>query len=429
MSQDDSQGWRAPDSARPSEPAVDSPWAVPGGTPPPSPTSPTPPRHDPGYGYGASAPGGPPPGYPPGGFAAPGYSTPHQRPPEPRPGIIALRPIGMSEIFNGAFGYIRRNPRATLGLSVIVMAAASAVESYGAAVFLDETVTLVQDAFVDPTVLDQDPETMSAGGTWSTVAGLVITLFSSMILTGLLTLVVSRAALGNTTSLGAAWRGARGRLPAVVGVTVLVTLTVLALTAAWVGFIALMTGLLGNVTGVMVSVPVIIALVAVTAWIYIRFALAVPAVVLERLGPLAAMRRSWRLMRGSWWRCFGIILLASVIIYALQQLLTIPFTVGAGVVSWVGQGAAWTLPASTGVLFLGTLLLVALSYPFLTGVNALLYLDLRMRREGLDLHLQTMHRSEEPLDENALLPVPAPTAGASAGTGPAAGSAAPGATE
>lgn len=431
MSQDDSQGWRAPDSARPSESAVDSPWAVPGGTPPPSPPTsppPAPPANGPGHGYGPPAPGGPPPGYPPGGFAAPGnYSAPYQRPPEPRPGIIALRPIGMSEIFNGAFGYIRRNPRATLGLSVIVMAAASAVESYGVALFVDDTVTMFQDALVDPTVLDQDPAPLSPGGTWSTVAGIALTLFTSMILTGLLTLIVSRAALGNSTTLGAAWRAARGRLPAVIGVTLLVTLPVFVLTSAWAGFLALMTGLLGNVTGGLAAAPVVVALVAVTAWIYIRFALAVPAVVLERLGPLVAMRRSWRLVAGSWWRCFGILLIAVIIVYVLQQLLTTPFIFGAGVISWIGQGSAWALPASTGVLFLGTLLLVALTYPFLTGVNALLYLDLRMRREGLDLHLQTLHRSDEPLDENALLPVPGPEAGSAAGS--AANPGAPGATE
>ncbi len=38
-----------------------------------------------------------------------------------KPGIIALRPLNLSDIFNGAFGYIRANPKTTLGVATIVV--------------------------------------------------------------------------------------------------------------------------------------------------------------------------------------------------------------------------------------------------------------------------------------------------------------------
>ena len=38
-----------------------------------------------------------------------------------KPGIIPLRPLTLSDIFNGAVGYIRANPKATLGLTAIVV--------------------------------------------------------------------------------------------------------------------------------------------------------------------------------------------------------------------------------------------------------------------------------------------------------------------
>jgi len=40
-----------------------------------------------------------------------------------KPGIIPLRPLTLSEIFNGGVGYIRSNPKATLGLTATVVIA------------------------------------------------------------------------------------------------------------------------------------------------------------------------------------------------------------------------------------------------------------------------------------------------------------------
>ena len=53
---------------------------------------------------------------------APGYGGPPlQRPAALAPGIIPLRPLSLSDIFNGAVAYIRTNPKATLGLTAIVV--------------------------------------------------------------------------------------------------------------------------------------------------------------------------------------------------------------------------------------------------------------------------------------------------------------------
>src|SRR5690348_11576413 len=44
-------------------------------------------------------------------------------PPAPRPGCVPLRPLGVSDILDGSFTMIRRNPKVTLGLSAVVAAA------------------------------------------------------------------------------------------------------------------------------------------------------------------------------------------------------------------------------------------------------------------------------------------------------------------
>ena len=52
-------------------------------------------------------PGYPPPGY---GYGAAPYGAP-PLPPALKPGVIPLRPLSLSDIFNGAVAYVRTNPR------------------------------------------------------------------------------------------------------------------------------------------------------------------------------------------------------------------------------------------------------------------------------------------------------------------------------
>ena len=74
-------------------------------------------RLRPATGYGA------PPGYgpPPGSQYGPPPLVPGMVPGAVKPGIIPLRPLTLSDIFNGAVGYIRANPKATLGLTAMVV--------------------------------------------------------------------------------------------------------------------------------------------------------------------------------------------------------------------------------------------------------------------------------------------------------------------
>ena len=86
--------------------------------------------------YAARLPGYPPPGYPPPGYRAirrrairypPGYPPPGYGAPAPpalKPGVIPLRPLTLTDILNGAVAYIRANPKATLGLTTVVVVVA-----------------------------------------------------------------------------------------------------------------------------------------------------------------------------------------------------------------------------------------------------------------------------------------------------------------
>src|SRR5262249_60621824 len=119
--------------------------------------------------------------------------------------------------------------------------------------------------------------------------------------------------------------------------------------------------------------------------------LAGPAVVLEREGPARALARSWRLVRGSFWRVLGITLLASLIVVVTAGVLQIPF----GLFAALAGGGSSLLPSTGGsvagilISAVGGVVAGAVARPLSAGGAVLLYVDLRVRRGGLDLVLQT----------------------------------------
>jgi hypothetical protein len=130
------------------------------------------------------------------------------------------------------------------------------------------------------------------------------------------------------------------------------------------------------------------AFVVVAAYLYTAFALAPPAIVLERQGVVASLRRSRSLVRGAWWRTFGILLLVNLIAQVLAGILGVPFTVLTLLAAWVtGDGLNVYAILPLLVTALGTIVASAVTWPFTAVSTALIYVDRRMRREALDLEL------------------------------------------
>jgi membrane-anchored glycerophosphoryl diester phosphodiesterase (GDPDase) len=120
-----------------------------------------------------------------------------------------------------------------------------------------------------------------------------------------------------------------------------------------------------------------------------RFAFAAPAAVLEGRGPIDAMRRSWNLVTGDFWRVLGIMLLTMLLVGLVGGVLSVPFSVGGTVLGMVGGGSATSAVLSAVLIAIGGTLGAMVSYPLQAGVAGLLYADRRMRSEAFDLVLQT----------------------------------------
>lgn len=329
-----------------------------------------------------------PPGQPQGGWGPPpGAFRPP--PPPPKPGIIALRPLGVGEILDGAISAIRGYPRMMLGLSAVVAAITQVL-------IVPVTWLLLRDSgdqafsFDRPaTSTPEEDVTFAASAVTATGVQVVVTLIASLVLTGILTVAVSRAVLGQSISARDAWDQARPRLPALLGVTGLVLLIMLGLAV-----LALAPGVVLAVASAPTAAIVIAfvlgvpAFVLMAAYLYTAFALAPPAIVLERQGVVASLRRSRSLVRGAWWRTFGILLLVNLIAQVLAGILGVPFTVLTLLVAWVtGDGLNVYAILPLLVTALGTIVASAVTWPFTAVSTALIYVDRRMRREALDLEL------------------------------------------
>ncbi|WP_131765655.1 proline-rich domain-containing protein [Candidatus Protofrankia californiensis] len=287
-----------------------------------------------------------PPGWnpPPSGWGQPQAGGPSQWGPLPqaeKPGIIPLRPLAVGEILDGAFSALRRSPGATIGLTL-------------GATTVAQIITIILTAI--------GQRGSSGVAVLCGVVNVIINFVVAIALTGALSVAVSELTLGSKVKIGEVLQRVRPRLAGLAGLSIVVTLLTL-------------LGLIGLLIG---AVFVAVALV-----------LSTPAFVLEGGTINTAMRRSWTLVRGAWWRTFGILLLTGIIVTVVVSVLTV--VIG---VAFAAGGDSMTDPVTgdltgTGLVFTAIVdIIISIAImPIMAGVVVLLYIDRRIRLEGLDMTL------------------------------------------
>lgn len=363
------EGERAPMSHEPGQHGLGGPYPVPrppsGDDPAAEPTSP-PPAAAPWVSPGApptDAPGqpgaGPLPtqvGWQP---AMPG--RPVEQPGAPE-GPVALRPLGVGEILGTAAGIFRRNASTVLPTALLLVTLQQ--------VLLVAMLLLSRDV-PSRTDLASGVDQLNLIGGLGAILGLLVSSVVGAVLTGMVVVLVAEDLLGQRLGIGEVWNRVQARLLALVGVSLLTTV---------------------------LSILGLALLLVPGAILWAGWALSVPALLLERLGPIQAMRRSWQLAWPDVLRVFGIRLLAFLLGLVILYVIATPFS-ALGALASSGGGAAADEQASPLLLFLaavGSILGGIIMRPFVAAVLALLYLDRRMRAEGMDLvlHLQLRHRRQ-----------------------------------
>jgi glycerophosphoryl diester phosphodiesterase family protein len=328
--------------------------------------------------------GYPPPGYsgyPPPGYPPSGYGALPPMPPAIKPGVIPLRPLTLTDILNGAFSYIRTNPKATLGLTTVVVVIAQLIGlvlQIGPLAAMGELEVLRGDEASTAAAL-----TSSASG----LASAVTTLLSGIVLSGMLTVIIGRAVFGASITIGDAWQRVRGRFLPLIGYSLLWLLAVAIPVIVVVVVIAAVASASG-VAAFIVAIPLGFGVLALLVYLWTVLSFAAPLIVLERLGVFRAIKRSIKLVKRDFWRVLGIRLLATLVAGVVAAAVSIPFSFG-GQLLLLSAESTTTIVIALVLVAIGGAVGQIITAPFSAGAVVLLYTDRRMRAEAFDLVLQT----------------------------------------
>lgn len=301
--------------------------------------------------------------------------------PELWPGPIPLRPMAFGEMLETAFSVLRFNPRTIFGLSYLVIGAATLLS---AAVSLP--LFLWASTYADDVVGQLGPDSYT--NSFNLFGGV-----GTALLAGILMAVIADTALGRRLTFRQAWDRTKGRIGALI----------LFLVLEWLLFVALFLPLIGICTALVVAdqwVALVVvavfgglATMGVYVWLSVAFCLAPPAIVLERVTAVQAFRRSFELVRGSWWRVFGIRFVTGLLVGLVGGIIMIPMAIAvtASFVNGTALGGSGTLTAATviGLLAMAaaSVLVSGLTQPYSSTMDALIYLDRRFRTEALAVDL------------------------------------------
>lgn len=323
------------------------------------------------------------------GAATGGWTQPN------RPGPVPLRPLGLGNILGGSFQTVRRNPRPTLGLAIGVLFVVFLLSMAIAGLVLWATFSRLENVATDN--LDEVTAGTVLAGILSNLLPAVLSVIASALLQGIVVIEVARSVLGEKLTLRQLWARARGRLWALIGWMMMLLLAALigiaVLTVLIIVFVSSL-GMLGVALGVATGVFGGLAFIVVAVWLGTKLSVVPSAIMVERMRVRDAMRRSWQLTNGYFWRTFGIQALIAVILTTAVQIVSTPLVLLAPMLGIMldptGSNSTTLAVVMIGVSIAGLGLIVALSAVTMvvqSAANGLIYVDLRMRKEGLDLEL------------------------------------------
>jgi hypothetical protein len=308
----------------------------------------------------------------------------------------------LGTILGASFRVLRRNPRPIVGFSLIIHA-------------IVLLITLVVTGFFTVNALNGYFQVLSTGNVTQASAssaigsillaevGAVVTgllaYAGQSILQGIVTMDVARGTLGEKLPLRALWARARGRILILVGwAGIVVGVALVALAVLFGGDVLLFA--IGGTTGAIIGGILLFLILAggavLSALLWTKLSLVPSALVLERLPLGKAIRRSWSLTGGFFWRTFGIELLVAVIVGVAASIVEAPVTIVVELLTLFANPTGVSTSASSLTTVFGateiassiaTAIAETVTAIIASASTALIYIDLRIRKEGLDLEL------------------------------------------
>jgi hypothetical protein len=265
---------------------------------------------------------------------------------EPVP--LRLRPLEIGDLLDETFRMYRRHFLLFAGISVILSIPSAALSGYFLSLF---------NGLLQQSSTGQPPDfSFLAASIPALAAGALIQFLLIPFSYSTVTYAACESAIGRPVTAGSVFMGVLRRYFPLFGYWFLL-------------------GLMLIVTLVLCVVPVLLWI-----WISVLWIAVLPIMFVENVGLGTAMGRSWRLVQGRWWRTFLILFLLLIVSYvvrlalnafiALGQVLLM-IVISSVIVGWIA-GATQVIVDS-------------LVNPILQIAIVLIYFDLRVRREALDL--------------------------------------------
>jgi hypothetical protein len=266
-----------------------------------------------------------------------------------------LRPLSLGEILDRSFALYRRNVVLFIGITAIPQLLILALNL--AQIFLGLSDPLPQAP--DSTQLQAGAGTNFALVGVSVVIGIVsviVFIVAYLLSQGATVSAVADLYLGHGTTILASFQKVRRDLGTLFGVVVL-------------NGLAVMGGM------ILFILPGI--------YMLCRLMIAVPAAVLENLGPRSSLERSFALTKGSAGRAFLILLLYVVLLMVAATAFVFPATLGVATArNDPAMMRVWLALAQV-LNTVGSVLVT----PILMIASSVFYFDLRVRKEAFDLQM------------------------------------------
>lgn len=268
--------------------------------------------------------------------------------PPPRP--VALRPLAVLDLVDGAFAALRQRPRTMIAVVLPILVPLELLQAWLARDLLGGVG--LAELWADPTLLDEDPGAGTGATGLPVVVDLAATSFTVAVAGVAIAHVMAGWLEGREVSAGQALAAVARRWWVVLAAWLLGRLVVLVASALFV-------------------LPGLVAIVLLSV--------ISPVLAIEGRGPLGAIRRSVALVRPRLGPVLVLVALTGIVSYGVSQAIE---SLPSAVALIIGPSLAWPLLAVSGIL--GSLVVV----PFVAASACLVYLDLRFRTEGFDLELE-----------------------------------------
>lgn len=189
--------------------------------------------------------------------------------------------------------------------------------------------------------------------------------------------ILSEHILGRTPSTGEVIRFAASRFWTLIGAVILCSLIFYLISIV----LSIALGILGYaLNSSMIFLPMLLfPFFIFIALAMVIFTILLPCVVcMEDVGSKEALKRTWWLLKGFWWRTFGIYLLAALLVAIITQIFLT-----------IGQEIGGLIPGMAGNAFVAAIstLFTITFQPITLTIIFLLYLDIRIRKENFDLDI------------------------------------------